>query len=279
MSRSYFDTVAQRLQKEWKSPMLGEVLLFVAALFAVHWGFHTPPSNYSLIAMAVVAGMMALRQEMKGWERSMWAVVLIVLALIEIRAINHDNAIRDAAQANALAEVTGGDSFCWIHMGWTGDKFRPAIFQRGRHNVFDVQVRISDIDKFSVVASILPLSPENQELYQTITYFPVVQAIGSSGENSFKSFREFEVPSGEVDKRYNVFVTARNGVFTELIRVHRLSPQTWAEARIMSATYPGQKPVRVMDEVDPQFPSEILDQDRDVQWFRKQPLVRIELSP
>src|SRR5271157_300374 len=105
---------------------VGRWFIFLAACLGVHWFFHTPPPNYSLIAMAVVAGLMALRAEMAGWERSCWAVVLIIFALIEIRAINHDNAVRDINQAAVLREER-------THFGDIGEGIKAAIAESDRN--------------------------------------------------------------------------------------------------------------------------------------------------
>jgi hypothetical protein len=58
----------------------------------------------SVVAMAVVAGVMAIRSEMGGWERSLWFVVLLCFAIIEIRAINHD---REQAKTEFTEIATG----------------------------------------------------------------------------------------------------------------------------------------------------------------------------
>jgi hypothetical protein len=70
--------------------------------------------------MAVAAALMALREEMRGRERSLWAVLLIVLAFIEIKAIKKDNASREEAQQHALAEERQ-------HFSDIGDGIRDAI--------------------------------------------------------------------------------------------------------------------------------------------------------
>jgi hypothetical protein len=82
----------RKVEDQWKKPPLGYFLLVVGFGFVLWWMLHKPPPNYSLIAMAVVAGLMALRPEMSGKERSIWAVLLIMFALIEINAIRKDKA-------------------------------------------------------------------------------------------------------------------------------------------------------------------------------------------
>jgi hypothetical protein len=87
----------------WKKTWLGYSLIAVSfALFAwLNW--QLPPSGYGVVVMAVGAGIMAIRPEMGGWERSLWFVVLVCFAIVEIRAINHD---REKAKADFVDIVT-----------------------------------------------------------------------------------------------------------------------------------------------------------------------------
>lgn len=91
----------------WKSAAFGITLAAVSLCFLLYWLFHTPPPNYSLIAMAVAAGIMPLRGEMEGWERTAWAVMLILFALIEMSAIHKDNLDRDSRQTAAETKLKG----------------------------------------------------------------------------------------------------------------------------------------------------------------------------
>lgn len=89
----------------WRGPLLGWIFLTAGFVFVVWWLLRTPPPNYSLIAMAVAAGLMALRYEPPSKERSCWAVLLILFAVIEIKAIRKDTAERDKRQAAEQAEL------------------------------------------------------------------------------------------------------------------------------------------------------------------------------
>jgi hypothetical protein len=54
--------------------------------------------------MAVVAALMALRPEMAGREKWLWAAILFTFALIEIRAINRDRDESEARQEKFIKE-------------------------------------------------------------------------------------------------------------------------------------------------------------------------------
>jgi hypothetical protein len=101
----------------WTKRQFGYVLIFVGASLTFYWLWNVPAPNYSLIAMAVAAGLMALRSEMSGRERTLWALLLIFFALVEIRAIHKDTVERDSKQIEAqkalnknFTDIAGGIS-------------------------------------------------------------------------------------------------------------------------------------------------------------------------
>jgi hypothetical protein len=113
------------VESVWKKHWFGYCLIVVGA--GVCWWFnsHLRPWGYAFTAMAVVAGVMALRQDMGGHEKSFWFVLLLAFMVVEIRAINRDRATQEGnftTTANGLKSaiqglqetirtLTGGDSF------------------------------------------------------------------------------------------------------------------------------------------------------------------------
>lgn len=83
----------------WESQWTGRLFLWVALDLIVYWYFRVPPVGYSVVAMTVAAGIMALRSEISPHQKWFWLACLFALAFIEIRAINHDKDVRDKAQA------------------------------------------------------------------------------------------------------------------------------------------------------------------------------------
>lgn len=78
------------IEHVWNKTWLGYSLIAASFTFVAYLLWRLPPSGYAVVAMAVVAGIMAIRSDMGGWERSLWFVVLICFAAIEIRAISND---------------------------------------------------------------------------------------------------------------------------------------------------------------------------------------------
>jgi hypothetical protein len=79
------------IENIWKKRWLGHSLLAVAVLFVVAGWWVSIPSGYAITAIAVVAGIMALRSEMSGVERSAWFVIIVLFAVMELSAIKHDH--------------------------------------------------------------------------------------------------------------------------------------------------------------------------------------------
>jgi hypothetical protein len=91
-------------REAWQHSSLGAVLLGIAALLFLFWFFKAPPPNYAVIVMAVAAALMALRPDMSGTERWLWALVLIGFAAVEMRAIRNDRKIHDDEQIRIAKE-------------------------------------------------------------------------------------------------------------------------------------------------------------------------------
>jgi hypothetical protein len=115
-----------KLREAWQHPTLGRVLLGIAVLLFTVWLFRTPPPNYSVIVMAVAAALMALRPDMSGTEKWLWAAVLLAFAVVEIRAIKLDRAVHDREQFNAALEQAR-------HFQTIADGLKDSISKSDQH--------------------------------------------------------------------------------------------------------------------------------------------------
>ncbi|MGA7382488.1 MAG: hypothetical protein WBX03_16685 [Terriglobales bacterium] len=102
----------------WSKTWLGYWLVTISFCVFGWFHWHLPPSGYAVVGMAVVAGIMAIRPKMGGWERSLWLVVLACFAIIEIRAINHDRTKQNedfktiaGGLTTTLNQTMGGSSY------------------------------------------------------------------------------------------------------------------------------------------------------------------------
>jgi hypothetical protein len=85
------------IKRIWDSPRAGVPLWIACAGLAVYWSFRLPPAGYAIGALAVVAGVMSVR-EMKVIGKITWVALLIVFLLIEFHAIGKDRIEQQNAQ-------------------------------------------------------------------------------------------------------------------------------------------------------------------------------------
>jgi hypothetical protein len=131
------------------------------------------------------------------------------------------------------ASVTGGDSFCLLTLGtWDDlpDRALLMVVHQGEHPLYDVTVTIVDVQKFQreVAAGQVALNQPST------TSFPV----GNMSPNSSQVLGEhWPLPDAD-EQDYNVFFNARNGFFTQEIRMRRVSG-LWRQAMRVTRTEPG----------------------------------------
>jgi hypothetical protein len=78
-------------KKWWNSPKTGVPLWIGAASFTIYWLYCVPPPGYAIGLLAVVAGIMSVR-DIKTIGKIWWVILLICLLITEFRAIGKDRA-------------------------------------------------------------------------------------------------------------------------------------------------------------------------------------------
>lgn len=113
--------------------------------------------------------------------------------------------------------ITGGNSICYLHGPqpdtdmWVG----LLVIHKGDHPLYDVIVRVCDLQKFDVYKNNLNSVPS--------TAYEQVHSIGNLVPNHAKGF-PFNLNLGNRNvKKYNIFFTARNGSFTQVMRCRRVN--------------------------------------------------------
>lgn len=110
-----------------------------AAFLAYWWWNHVPPTGYAVAVIAVIAAIMSIQGEMRGWQKAIWMLIIGAVLLVEFHAIRKDrldeansfSAIGDGIKATiqqsqkqfeatiskfgeAIKTETGGDSICYL---------------------------------------------------------------------------------------------------------------------------------------------------------------------
>lgn len=236
----------------WKKKWLGYSLIATSFMVLAYFKWHLPPSGYSVVVMAVVAGIMAIRPEMEGPERSLWFVVLLCFAFIEIKAINRD---RDTAK-NEFESIAGGISDS-INAQTGGDSFAFISFTAQRAQSFDTRwnnfiapkgkpyfvVSITSHGKYPLRGTHAIMMDDERRLaamqeYNTHPNGGWMQAINSADTEyqiPYLRPQSAESPSGQVDvigiyamseadfKRITVNFSAPNGYWNEALHLGRMN--------------------------------------------------------
>ena len=284
-------------------------LLIIGCIFCMQWWPLFPGVAIGLLAL--VAVVMAVRADgFTRTEKVVWIAMSLVLCFVEIKTIYRDRTEYTKEQSKLQAEeeearrkereafaalleegrglftqgksvldlskknldaITGGDSFCYIYMSLERNGVPLYLNHYGRNHLFEVYVRVVDLDGFDRAVKAGRLF-EDQNQYQS-QFGP----IPSLQRGTAKPLATYPPLATDADyKRYNVFIMARNGIFTELIRLRR-RPENhlWAEAVLVSASYYDGRRGVVFKQVR-DFPIETLSQDRDWTNAEKVPELRIK---
>jgi len=277
----------------WNSPRVGVPLWLIGAVLLLFWYFRIPPPGFAVGALAVVAGIMSVR-EMKVSGKILWTILLVFFVLTEFHAIDKDRADNAAelkrqrkeqddnfqavlttqnkdfsATAQSLKDAyTQSQHQFGATMGgisrqidtFTGGKSYAYLYYVPGQG-FIAFIHKGEERTFSIGARITDLNTP-QNLWGT--YIDV-------GEISRGKAKELPVPAmlnrltDRVD--LNVFFDARNGDWTEQFRARRMK-NGWAIAmRVEGAFGDMRKYETLCETVSKDFPIDSLDKD-----FMKIPL-------
>lgn len=96
-----------RFSNLWNSLWFGIPLWCSAAASTLWWLFHLPSPGKAIGALAVVAGIMSVR-EIKVLGKVTWVVLLVCMLVIEFRSIDKDRTENDAEQKKFFDEQRQG---------------------------------------------------------------------------------------------------------------------------------------------------------------------------
>lgn len=145
-----------------------------------------------------------------------------------------------------LSSITGGDSFCYLALSSINHKTNDALIlavSQGKYPLYDVAFRIVDLDEFGKVKNNLTL--DNVIKSETIIN------VGNMTISAGQMLRKINLGSRD-EKKYNVFISARNGFTTQLIRMRRINNE-WKEATIVTKR-DGDKEIKLFEVIDKEFP-------------------------
>jgi hypothetical protein len=127
-----------------------------------------------------------------------------------------------------ISEATGGDSFCYVDMGgWEGGLI-ANIVQKGRYPLSHVDVAITDLEAF-------PAALKSGNIGAARRGFPTIDFLARV--SLWHPLATYPIDATADSRSFNIEMFARNGAFTELLRIRRLKEGGFATAKIISASY------------------------------------------
>jgi len=210
-------------------------------------------------------------------ESVIWILIAGALCFVELRALNEDHAAQEARIATAREQddinrrlerrqfsallasgnkllstekdlsqttmnaLTGGESFCYVEMRQLGNtqSIIAILLQRGSNPVQNVEVQVMDIDLLKPPVDMASLARAQRNF--SIPFLRV--------GTYFTQLFQFTPDASTQSKKYNVTMVARNGRFTERIRL-RLVKGTWLSAKRVDASYYSKRFGLVLEEID-----------------------------
>lgn len=169
------------------------------------------------------------------------------------------------AQQNAelstqqLHTVTGGDSFCYMGFNFQSSTPIPVFSHCGRYPLYDLGVRIVDIDRMTKKAE----RGEPPALSDSIE-----MKIGELQPGMGTFARGLSVPfPSQTCQRFNIFFSARNGMWNQLLRLRRIGDHWSVALRVIIHPKPGEPlppdPLPALERIDPDFPR---GSDGSISW-------------
>jgi hypothetical protein len=118
-----------------------------------------------------------------------------------------------------LSTITGGNSFCRLGLVSINSRINSAslvAIPKGEYPLYDVSFKIFDVEEFEKITS-------EQPAKTSLDYY-----VGNIAPGITQKIGDINLGYGN-EKKYNVFIFARNGSYTQWIRLKRIGGE-WVMA-------------------------------------------------
>lgn len=258
------------------------ILLIIALCFLILGYFGTVIIAWQSISRRTPITYMAIVFICLGALGAIWIVIdssrsseLLQKKTEEVAILNQEisnnqkelrNKSDEIAELNRVstATITGGDSFCYVVLFPTSPRIiNIVVINEGSYPMYDVDIRIVDLKKFNQIVNDI----ENRNIPASIDTFSAFEKADTNihignlpPKMATKRKMLFEKPVNFNNVDFNIFISARNGSFTELLRIRNVN-DTWKRAFKVFKT--GNKEVILKESVDPGFPQGV---DGQIEW-------------
>jgi hypothetical protein len=257
----------------------GAIFQILAVTIIMWWFRVTPPSGFAVAALAIAATIMAVRAlRFTKVEEVVWILIAFAFFGIEIRAIQKDRA--DFANAETARRAEENAQFQGIVNGLT------AAIEKSQKQ-FDATMRELAINQSTLtgahsacyMSAINLVSAQRYLAFVHIGEFPLygvnarITTLGRDGKWIPENPQEVTVSVGDMIKGHanlrnvpnglvtspdyfnsNIFFTARNGDWIELLREQKVDGELRVAIRVKGRFTSLAKEQTICETIDPKFP-------------------------
>jgi hypothetical protein len=148
--------------------------------------------------------------------------------------------------------VTGGDSFCYFQIGSLNSATNVGMLMAissGKYPLYEVAARIVDLQKMEAKKG-QPITLQNGFTDDINVDVGSMAAGVAAMKGTF--------PLGEGGRHdYNIFFSARNGLYTQLLRVRKVD-RKWLQATAVQRSE-GNETRTIFEQIPPEFPADAID--------------------
>ena len=174
----------------------------------------------------------------------------------------------DAKTIDLVGHITGGDSACYIDGNTENDSFIKlnAAIHIGHHTLYDVNARIVNVLLFTKLGNVISYA----DIAKTETNIRLGNLIPGHA-----NMIALNIPLGRDHNKYelNIFFSARNGSFTQLLRFRKVENK-WLCATRVERESAGDV-VTIFEKIDENYP---LSTDGEVEWQNVEATLQLKPS-
>ncbi len=122
-----------------------------------------------------------------------------------------------------IAHISGGNSFPYFQIGMIDNNTNTGVLMaihEGDHPLYDVNARIVDLQKFEQIKNNISLA--------SMSHSDTNISVGNMIPSHASMVQPWKLEN-DLEQSYNVFFTARNGGFTQLLRFKKINGK-WVSA-------------------------------------------------
>jgi len=217
------------------------------------WLFYRlPVAGIAIGGLGLVGAIVAVRGEnVTPWHKPMWALMSVLLLVVEVRAISHDRKEQDESHQRELKRtldsITGGESFAYVLPSTDFQNVMLNVVTQGESPLRDMYIEMQDLDEaaktkvFSIDA-----------IHKFTTYFT---PLPYTSNKSVRNILTTSLPTTDTRRLHFTFF-ALNGVWGEKLTMRKVGDR-WLMALEVTNDKDGPKPSQTLlyEYAHPGFPS------------------------